>query len=74
MTVDDLIRELSQYDGDTEVRICQPTHNYWHEVLAQTIDFVEERIIGEDDNMIYDSVTDAKNNANGYNVVLAIGG
>lgn len=74
MTVDDLIEALSHYRGDTEVRISQPTHNYWHEVLAQTIDYVDEGFVGEDDNMLYDSYIDATNNAGGYNTYVIIRG
>ena len=74
MTVDELIKALSDFDGDMEVRISQPTHNYWREVLAQTIDEVDECCIGEDDNMIYDSVDDAIRNAYGANWVVIIRG
>lgn len=74
MTVSELIAALSQFDGDTEVRISQPTHNYWHEILAQTIDEVDETCIGEDDNVIYDSVNAAIDNAGGANWVVIIRG
>ena len=42
MTIGELIAELSQYDEDLEVRIAQPTQNYWHEVQCTKIDVVEE--------------------------------
>ena len=74
MTVGELIKQLSCFDDDMEVRISQPTHNYWHEILAQTIDEVDEICIGKDDSMIYDSVDDAIDNANGANWVVIIRG
>ena len=74
MTVGELIRILSDFDPDSEVRISQPTHNYWHEVKAQTIDEVNEIVIGKDDDMIYDSVTQADENANGHAWTVIIRG
>ena len=61
MTVDELIKALGHFDGDTEVRISQPTHNYWREVAAAEIQYVDESNVG-DDGMIYDSGFDAINN------------
>lgn len=73
MTVEELIKALEGFDPETEVRISQPTHNYWREIQAQTIDYVDEAVVGYDE-MIYDSTTDATNNADGYNVFIVIRG
>ncbi len=34
MTVAELIERLGTFDQDQEVRIANPTHNYWGEVRA----------------------------------------
>lgn len=73
MPVHELIRLLKQFDPDTEVRISQPTHNYWREIEAVTIDYVDETVVGYD-NVIYDSHTDAIRNSDGYNVYIVIRG
>jgi len=73
MIVEDLIRMLSSFDPDDVVCVSQPTHNYWHEVEAVTIDFVGKGIVGLDD-MVYDSEAAAIENAEGYNTYVVIGG
>lgn len=74
MIVSELIKALSEFDPDSEVRISQPTHNYWRDIMAQTIDEVAEVVVGYDDNMIYDSTCDADNNAYGYSWKVVIRG
>lgn len=74
MTVAELIKHLEQFDPDREVRISQPTHNYWHEIKAQTIDEVDDCVVGFDDEMIYDSVTQADENAYGHSWKVVIRG
>lgn len=73
MTVAELITELEMYDPDMEVRFTQPTHNYWREIQAQTIDYVDEGFVGEDE-MLYDSFTDAIDNTGGYSTYVVIRG
>lgn len=65
MTVEELIHELSRFPNDAEVRFTQQTHNYWDEVLAQTIDLVDYAIVGGD-NLIYDDPEAALDNAGYY--------
>lgn len=73
MKVGELIKQLEWFDEDKEVRFVQPTHNYWGEVRAQTIEEVDEVCVGLDD-MVYDSVTDADNNSYGHNFFVVIRG
>jgi hypothetical protein len=73
MTIYELIKALSHYDGDMEVRISQPTHNYWHEIQAQTIDYVDEGFVGNDE-MLYDSFSHAIDNSGGYFTAVVIRG
>jgi hypothetical protein len=61
MKVWDLINELQTFDGDAEIRIAQPTHNYWHTINAVEIDFVDAPAVGES-GQIYDSAADAVKN------------
>jgi hypothetical protein len=61
MTIYELIKALSNFDGDTEIRIAQPTHNYWHTIDAVEIDYVDETVVGES-GQIYDAAADAERN------------
>ena len=71
MNVAQLIKTLEQFNPEDDVRIAQPTHNYWHEIDAVTIDYVDEGVVGYD-NCIYDSHVDAINNSGGYNLYILI--
>ena len=73
MKVSELIAELNHFDPDMEVRFSQPTHNSWGEIQAQTIDSVDEGFVGNDD-MLYDSFSDAIENTDGYFTTIVIRG
>ncbi len=42
MTVEELINELKQFDGDMEVGFEHPSHDYWRNMLISGVDNVEE--------------------------------
>ena len=42
MTVAELIERLQNFDPNMEVKIAQPTHDHWKNVLASDIDDVDE--------------------------------
>jgi hypothetical protein len=64
MTVAELLANLERFPHDAEVRFTVPTHNYWHEIQAQTIDEVDYGVVGGDD-MVYEDEEAAIDNA-GY--------
>lgn len=41
MKVKDLIEELSCFDGEQEVCIAQPSHDYWGTTCASEVDHIE---------------------------------
>lgn len=41
MTVRELIEELEREDGDAEVCIAQPSHDYWGSVCARDVNNIE---------------------------------
>ena len=41
MTVRELIEELKREDGDAEVCIAQPSHDYWGSLCASEVNNVE---------------------------------
>ena len=48
MTVAELIERLGTFDPAREVRIAQPTHNYWRETGTAPVDGVAVEIIQQD--------------------------
>ena len=73
MNVRELIKELSWFDDEAEVRISQPTHNYWHTINAVTIDYVDATIVGES-GQIYDAEFDAIRNEDTPTAMIVIRG
>lgn len=71
MTVSQLIKCLEEFDGDMEVRMAQPTHNYWREIAAVEVDSIDEGVVGYDE-MVYDRHVDAIKNSDGYNLYILI--
>jgi hypothetical protein len=61
MLVGELIAELQDWNPILEVRIAQPTHDYWRTIDAVDIFSVEETNVGES-GQIYDSAADAVKN------------
>jgi hypothetical protein len=62
MTVDELVSELQEYDGDLPVHFAHNSGDYWRTVIAPSVDQVEEglvvpsayhqtpKVVGEDDD------------------------
>jgi hypothetical protein len=73
MKVWDLINELQTFDGDAEIRISQPTHDYWHTIDAVEIDYVDEVVVGES-GQIYDAAADAVKNEDAPTYMIVIRG
>lgn len=73
MLVGELIKELSWFEEEAEIRISQPTHDYWHTIDAVTIDYVDTTVVGES-GQIYDSATDAERNDDAPSYMIVIRG
>ena len=58
MNVKQLIEMLQYYPGDMEVRVMQPTHNHWHQIIAAKIDTAEEFPVAHSAYLNADQVLD----------------
>jgi hypothetical protein len=73
MLVSELIAYLEDFNDDEEVRISQPTHDYWHTIDAVTIDYVDVTVVGES-GQIYDAAFDAERNEDAPTTMIVIRG
>ena len=71
MLVGELVKYLEDFNPFTEIRISQPTHDYWHTIDAVTIDYVDETVVGES-GQIYDMQLDAYRNEDAATVMIVI--
>lgn len=72
MTVSELIRQLEDYDGDSEVMISAPSHDYWGTQLANevrecdiaTVRYSEyhrtNKVVEDDSDSEYENTADDK--------------
>ena len=73
MLVGELVKYLEDFNPFTEIRISQPTHDYWHTIDAVTIDYVDETVVGES-GQIYDAEFDAVRNDDAPSYMIVIRG
>ena len=54
MQIQELIRELQKFDPKDEVRIAQPTHDYWQNIVAVAPTFVTHEAVFTESGLVSD--------------------
>lgn len=72
MNVKELIAHLKKFHPSMPVRIAQPTHNHWRQVVAAEIESVQVRHIEWSDYLEADKVLDGIDGPLGNETVLVL--